>query len=401
MKKLLRNFTFYILPFTFLASCIEPPLLLPGEEIISELPMVLLDMELVWDVDADWEKDWHYGWDEIDRDLWGDIEYPIPSSYELRRYYLGNEPKQPHTSVEDFTFFGTRFRRNYLFGYYDMLLWSNIDSDDGTQVVVIDEKDLEEVKATTTVTRGMTRVSTATTVTQGTTILTGTSASTVVTGLYNQPEIFYSDYLRDLYISRDTTDYDYYDHEEKCWVLQLNSVLEPLVYIYLVQVIIYNNVDGRVIGTTGDNAISAFASGTSVNTGHTWDKPVMVYFGSRIKKDQYIGPQKVDIIGGKFTTYGLCDMDSFSRTRGSSQYTGSRTDLTNYLYVDLLFSNGGSSTLQIDVTEQCQRQAHGGIITVWVDANTLVMPPGPVHNPGSLFVPTVEDYDEIVYDIVM
>ena len=47
-------------------------------------------------------------------------------------------------------------------------------------------------------------------------------------------------------------------------------------------------------------------------------------------------------------------------------------------------------------------QAHGGIITVVIDCRDLDIPDTPGEGgSGSLFVPTVEDYDEIVYDIPM
>lgn len=391
-----------LLMASLVSSCIEPPLKLPADEVLVDLPIVIVDLDVVWNLDIDWHTQWHYGWDSIDSSHWGEIAYPEPTNYEVRRYFVGPEPRAPHTNVDPFTIYTTNFRRNYEFGYYDILLWSNIDSDDGTQVVTINEDDLDEVTASTTVTRGMTRVGTATTVTSSATVMTGTSESTVVTALFNQPEIFYSAYPRDIFISRNQEDYDYYDEEKRCWVKQINCELEPLVYIYLVQVIIYNN-DGRITGSTGDNAISSFASGTSVNTGHTWDKPVMVYYGSRFKQGIEVGGTKADVIGGKLTTYGLCDMDSYTQTKASSHYTGSRTDLKNFLYVDLTFSNGTSATLQADVTEQCQSQAHGGIITVVIDANDIEIPnPDPGQSgSGSLFVPTVEDYDEVVFDLML
>ncbi len=367
------------------------------------MPLVLVDLDVVWNLDIDWNTQWYYDWDNRDMELWGDIQYPQPTSYEVRRYFLGDQKRVPHTNVDGFTIYGTHFRRTYEFGYYDMLLWSNIDSEDGTQVVTINEDDLDEVTASTTVTRGMSRVASSIKVNSGSSILSGVAdgASSTVTGLYNQPEIFYSAYPRDIHISRNQEDYDYFDEEEQCWVKQINSELDPLVYIYLVQVIIYNN-DGKITGCTGDNAISAFASGTSVNTGHTWDSPVLVYFGTRFKKDMDVDGQNADIIGGKFTTYGLCDMPSYSETRASSRYAGTRTDLKNFLYVDLIFKNGAQATLQADVTDQCQNQAHGGIITVVIDAEDIDLPPDPEPGgSGSLFVPTVEDYDEVVYDIQM
>ena len=386
-----------------LQSCIEPPLKLPAQEVLVDMPIVLVDLDVVWNLDIDWKTQWYYDWDEKDQELWGDIAYPTPTNYEVRRYFLGSQPRVPHTSVDGFTIYGTHFRRTYEFGYYDMLLWSNIDSKDGTQVVTVDETDLDEVTASTTVTRGMSRVMRSTVVTTKASMLSsaGHAESDVVTGLYNQPEIFYASYPRDIYISREQKDYDYFDENEQCWVKRINCELDPRVYIYLVQVIIKNN-NGKIVGCTGDNAISAFANSTSVNTGHTSNKPVLVYFGTRFKKDKDFEGSKVDIIGGKFTTYGLCDMDSYLQTKATTAYTGTRTDLKNYLYVDLKFSNNAQATLQVDVTEQCQKQAHGGLITVILDANDIEMPPAPDQGgSGSLFVPTVEDYDEIVYEIQM
>lgn len=410
MKKMIHKATHLLLALFALCSsvvtfqsCIEPPLKLPAQELIVDMPLVLVDLDVVWNLDIDWKTQWYYDWDERDRELWGDIEYPQPTNYEIRRYFLGDTPKVPHKTVDAFTIYGTHFRRTYEFGYYDMLLWSNIDSKDGTQVVTINENNINEVVASTTVTRGMNRVTSTSSVSSGTSILSGISdpSSGIVTGLFNQPEIFYSSYPQDIYISRNKEDYDRYDEIEKCWVKQINCTLDPLVYLYLVQVIIYNN-NGKIVGCTGDNAISSFASGTSVNTGHTWNDPVMVYFGSRFKKDMDVDGVNADIIGGRFTTYGLCDMDSYSKTRSTSRYTGSRTELKNLLYVDLIFSNGAHATLQSDVTKQCLEQAHGGIITVIVDANDITIPPAPEPGgSGSLFVPTVQDYDEVIYEIQM
>ena len=375
------------------SGCIEPPLKLPAQEVVVDLPVVITDIELVWNLDIDWKSHWYYGWDDLDSTLWGPITYPEPTNYEVRRYFLGDDAGAKHTNVDAFTIFGNRFRRSYQFGYYDLLLWSNIDSDDGTQVLKVQEDDLDEVTATTSVSRGLTRLFT------DIADQTGSSSSSMVTGLFNQPEIFYSAYPRDIYISHSKEDYDYYDEVEKCYVKHVNCELSPLVYIYLVQVVFTNN-DGRVTGTSGNAALTAFASGTSVNTGHTNNSPCIVFFNTRYKKQLDYDGQKADIIGGKFTTFGLCDMEPFTRTP-SHYYEGSRTDLNNYLLVDVTYRNGVEETLQIDVTDQCQQQAHGGIITLVIDCQTIDVPDTPNEGSGSLFVPTVEDYDEVIYDIPM
>lgn len=369
---------------TSITSCIKPPLLLPGEKVVVVPPTVVTDMEIVWNLDVDWRVQWYYGWDKIDTELWGDLDYPDPTRFDVRRYFLGNTPHAPHKDVDPFTVTGKSFTRTFEFGYYDMLIWSLIDSKTQTQVVTINEDDIENVTASTTVTRSISL----------------TRADDRPTALYNQPEIFYSAYERDMYISRNYEDYDYYDEVKRAWVKHLNCTLNPLVYIYMVQIIVLNNEDGRVRGVSGDCAISAMASGTSVNTGHTFNSPCMVYFNARMKKDITVNGQRADIIGGKLTTYGLCDMDGYSAdTR--AQYQGSRGELPNHLYFDLLLSRG-SKTISVDVTEQCQSQCHGGVITVYIDAKAIEDTPSDVPSgSGSIFHPTVEDYDELVYDIPM
>ena len=36
-------------------SCIQPILHLPAEEVIVDLPIVIADMEIVWNLDVDWQ----------------------------------------------------------------------------------------------------------------------------------------------------------------------------------------------------------------------------------------------------------------------------------------------------------------------------------------------------------
>lgn len=402
MRKIRTFVTKYLLiffTFTFslfhLSSCIEPPLKLPAQEVIVDFPMVITDIDVVWNLDVDWRYNWYYGWDKQDSLLWGSYDYPDPTNFEVRRYYLGEQPGAKHTNVDAFTIFGNRFRRSYQFGYYDMLIYSNIDSEDGSQVVKVDESNLDITTATTSISRGLTRLYTNLT---DLAEQAGSTSSNAVTGLYNQPEIFYSAYPQDIYISRFMEDYDYYDEAEHCWVKHINCDLDPLVYIYLVQVIFLNN-DGRVTGTSGNAAMTAFASKTNVNTAHTYDDPVIVYFNTRYKEHCLYELQDCQIIGGKFTTFGLCDLEPVSRDP-DHYYNGVFKDVPNYLLVDVRFRNGAEQTFQFDVTKQVQEQSHGGIITVIIDCGSLDIPDNPgTGGTGSLFVPTVEDYDEVIYEI--
>ena len=371
------------------SSCIDPPLNLPGQELLAEMPAVETELNVVWNVQIDWATDWYYGWDEKDDSIWGDIGYQMPKSYQVRRYYKGNNAHARHTNVDAFSTRNSVFRRYFSFGFYDINIWSDIDSKDGTQVLVINEQ-LDSVTATTTGTRGMSRSAVRLNNSQEV-----KDDEIGIIGLTNQPEIFYAAYPEDIFISNNLSDYEY-DPVEHIYVKKIETQLQPLVYIYLVQILLINN-DGRVKGINGNAALSSMASGTNLNTGHTNNQPTIVYFNTRLKRNMVAEGQFCDIIGGKLTTFGLCDMEPY--TRAGSIYRGTRSSLNNYLFFDLLFSNNGVKTYSVDVTDQCQTQAHGGVITVRIDCSKLEMPTEPENGSGSLFLPTVEDYDDVYWEI--
>lgn len=373
-----------------LTSCIDPPLHLAGQQLLAEIPQVQTDLSVVWDIETDWTVEWYYGWEMEDIVRWGAIGYSTPKSYQVRRYFKGESQASYHPEVDPpFSINGNSFRRYFSFGYYDILIWSDIDSPDGTQVLVINESP-NSVTATTTGVRGLSR---------SVSKLIGnaeeTDNETSVIGMKNQPELFYAAYPENVYISRSLDDY-VYDPTENIYIKKIETQLRPLVYIYLVQIVLLNN-DGRIKGINGNSAISSMASGTDLYTGHTNNIPSVIYFDTHLKRNQTVDGQLCDIIGGKLTTFGLCDMEPY--TRSGSRYTGSRNELNNYLFFDLLFSNGGVKTYSYDVTEQCQSQAHGGVITVYIDCNQLIPPDNSAEGEGSLFVPSVEDYEEVYWEI--
>jgi hypothetical protein len=290
--------------------------------------------------------------------------------------------------VDGFSTKQTKFRRYFQFGYYDILIFNDIDSEDGTQVLVMEES-LDSVIATTTGVRGISR-----------SILDKAYASqddsNTAIGLLNQPEIVYEAYPQNIFISHNLSDYEY-DPIEDIYIKHIEAKLRPLVYIYLVQFILYNNEDGKIVGVNGNAALSSMASSTNLFTGHTSYKPAFVYFNTRMKKNIMVKGRKSDVIGGKLNTFGLCDNEPF--TRSGATYVGSRSNLRNILYYDLIWNNGQTKTYEFDVTDQCLSQAHGGILTVWIDCSTLTPPDPAETGTGSLFIPTVEDYDEVLWEV--
>ena len=289
-------------------SCIEPPLHLPGQDLAVDVQVAQTELNLVWDNEVQIEHEWYYGWDLKDDSIWGGLAYPHPSSYEVYRYYKGDDPLAKHSGVDVFTIDNNRFRRYFQFGYYDMLFYSNIDSQDGTQVLVIKES-ADSVIATTTGTRGLSR-----------SILNASRADEgdAPLGVLNQPEIFYACYSENVYISPDLKDYEY-DPVENVYIKHLQAELRPLVYIYLVQFILLNNDDGRIKGINGNAAISSMAASTNLYTGHTSNQPTLVYFNTRMKENREVDGKMCDVFGGKLTTFGLCDNEPYTRSGALTQ----------------------------------------------------------------------------------
>lgn len=375
----------YIVLVVYMDSCtIQPPLHLAESEPITDFAVgeVVTDLNVIWDIEGDWNEYWWYGWDDKDIELSGVIGYDEPSNFEGRFYILGEVPPQSGwLNVERETFYETHFRRQFKYGYHNMIIWSNIDYTPQGQALIIDESDMSNITATTSNSR------------------VSYQLPSRAEGVRNNPEIFYSGSLDKFYISRDTADYDYFDPVLDAWVKKLATDLYPMVYIYLVQVAIYNNC-GRVVDITDLSTITSLADSVMLHSGRTSVSATNVVFPMRMKRSLPARDGRMaDIIGGKLTTFGLCDMEPWARSRVQKVYAGSRTDLRNHLAMKLSLSNSTDSVYTFDITDQLRRQAHGGIVTIEIDADTLPIPLSGA--PSSSFDPVIAPSDTIIYDIPM
>lgn len=395
MKKMYSRILLLAIMVLTMASCrIEPPLNLPSEDVVIENPIIVNELEVIWDIDVSWKIDWVYEWDEEDSANWGPIAYPEPTRYNVYRFFLGELPGVSHAYAKTdgpFEIRTNRFERKYNFGWYDILIYSLIDSPDFTQNLIVDDSDLDDVIAYTH---------------SRSVRMYRPKAGLSSIPLYNQPEIFYSAFNTDIHITHDPNDYDYFDEERKVWVKKLESILNPLVYIYLVQVILHHN-NGRVVKVPEVCAIDGLADKTSVTFGNTSENDVSVNFPMRLKQaldaKKYLKPDEktCDVIGGKLTTFGLCGMPPWVRSR-SAAYVGSRADVKNNFALNMQFANGTDSTYYYNVTDQFQSRAHGGVITVEIDVDTLKIPVNPrPPGGGSGFDPYVAPYDTVVHEFNM
>ena len=390
-----------------LASCsIEPPLHLPVQNVTIDRQAVEIQVELVWE-NPDWEQEFLYGWEAPDVATYGPAHYEDPADFELRSYFLGENADEPHTRVSSSVMHGNVYRSLFSYGYHDILVWSNIHTPDNTQTVLIDEQ-LAEVNAS--VTHNNSTPALATALQQW--------LPPYQAALYNMPDVFFSAQLRNLHITANPEDYDYYDEANKCWVKKVGMPGAPLVYIYLLQVVIRNN-DGRITGVNSGGALSGITDQTRVNDGQSSLSNTSLLFDLNMKQGKvvtegYLKPhhstflsschlgERVDVLGGRITTYGLCGQKGYLQ-EPSSLYAGTCPENKNLVAVDFAFRNGRDSIITFDLTPQLQHTCHGGVLTIELDASKVPVPINPTPPAtGSGFDPYVENYtDSIVHEFDM
>lgn len=374
----------------WLTGCsVEPPLhLYRGIDIVfPEPPEVHMNIDVMWQYsfDIDWQVEWQYGWDVTDSLIFGGtIGYRKPTEFDLRRYYLGEEPSVPHTRVEQFHLEDSTFFANYEFGYYDMLLWNSIHTQDGVQSILINEDNMDNVTAETNQNINRTPMRNAN--------YTKMSAPS-----YYEPEDLFALYMQDIRISSDPADYEFYDEERHVYYKKLAGTLQPVTYIYLPQLILYHN-NGRISAVDGNAVLTGMARRTSVNTGITDSESVNVYFNDRLKQGITISSgqhegEVVDIIGGRLHSFGLCNTNPYTLTRA---YEGDTEE--HLIGMKVQFYNGFDSTLVFDVTDQVRKRYRGGVITMELDVDSVHIP---AQRGGSGFDAQVADYDEETHEFEM
>ena len=375
----------------------EPPLYLhqDGADINMDLPAIDLDMQVYWDylfrydVEYDWRAEWLYGWDDTDRTLFGEIGYTEPTAFDIRRYYTGSVPYATHTAPYRHHINGNYISAHYDFGYWDILAWSDIQTSDGVQSVRIDENTSYDYVIAHT----------------GQTMIPTRYDAPRYTRAFYQPEELFAGYESGIEINRNLDDF-VYDEQRNVWVRHLKMLLQPVTYIYLLQVILHhNNRSGRIVtAIDGIANLSGMARSVTLNTGVTGDDAITVNFNARMKTDitSRTG-ETVDVIGGKVLTFGIPKLNPGSLS--TRAYTESlekvrAADLGNRHYFDVTmqFNNGKDSTFVFDVTDKVRRLFRGGVITVELDMDTV---PIPNRKGGSGFDAVVKDFEEKQWEFDM
>lgn len=377
---------FVAMLFTFTTSCEREPILYLHHEEKGEfeIPIVDLRLEVYWDYELvyglvyDWRSEWHYGWDTEDMKIFqsDSLGYETPNVFQVRRYHTGMTPHGPHSRPYEDVISGYSYRATYDWGFWDLLLWNDIKTVDGVQSLIFDESTTYEyVTAYTNQTMHQSHY-----------------RPSKYTRSFYQPEPLFSAYAVAEEIRQDMKGF-VFDSINNVYVKTLEMQLEPVTYIYLTQVILHNN-RGKVTGVDGSANLSGMARSVRINDGVAGSDQVTVNYNVRMKNGCTFKDEKVDIIGGRVLTFGMCNINPNRIQKPSRGGTTTRVDdgVRHYIDCNMQFVNGADSTFVFDVTEQVQTRYKGGVITIELDMDTI--PPPVVGQKGSGFDAEVEDWQD-------
>ncbi len=373
-----------LLALLALSSCYrEPPLhLYDIDSPAVALPIVELSLDTYWDYDGnlginyDWRAEWYYGWDDEDRSIFGELEYEEPTKFFLRRYYTGEVKEGTRIDKKNAYVSGRTFRAPYDWGFWDILAWNDVKTIDGVQSLQIDEKSSydEDIIAST-----------------GTTMYSSRYHAPRYQNSFYEPEQLFSACEKGVEINKNLDGFEF-DEDNNIWIRKLNMYLEPLTYIYLPQIILHNN-NGRIDQVTSNGNISGMARFADINTGFAGEDAIAVNFKMRLKTNKdFKAGEKVDIVGGRLMTFGICGQNANRITRADEENDTEH----HYIDVQLQFNNGMDSIFVFDVTDQVRKRYKGGVITVELDMDTV---PTPKRSGGSGFNAIVKGFEEELHEI--
>ena len=339
-------------------------------------PIISIELDAYWNyeqnfgINYDWRSEWYYGWDSIDTKIFGNIGYTEPTEFFLRRYFTGDTPYAPHNQVLAHTVKGNTFQGEFDWGFWDLLAWNDVATLDGVQSLNYDEQtSLDYVTAYTNQTMAPSRYQ-----------------APRYTRSFFEPEGLFSGYLQGVEVNKDLKGFEY-DAERNIWVKQLDMVLLPVTYIYLTQVILHHNYS-KIVGVDGSSNLSGMSRTMNLNTQIAGPDAITVHYNVRFKPDCDMKGERVDIVGGRLLTFGMCSIDANRVGRNEIVNDNNK----HYMDVTMLFNNGIDSTFVFDVTDQVQKRYKGGVLTIELDMDTI---PIPSRSGGSAFDAVVKEFEEV------
>ena len=210
-------------------------------------------------------------------------------------------------------------------GHYDMLFYNN-----DTEFIVFEG--LESFNTASATTRGVNRSTY-----RGNSLMTRATKEVTV----NSPDMLFGAYMNDIYVTKSTQ------------ADTMKVTLKPLVFTYLIR---YEIAKGAELVSLARGAMAGMAKGVNLGNGRTSIEDATVMFDCDRLGD--FGAQAL------VKSFGIPDYPNPNYSRGTRQYC---------LNLEVRLTNGKIQQFEFDITEQMEKQPHGGVIVVSgieIDENT-------------------------------
>ena len=379
MRRIIYNKVYAILlvmtslMVTTACSDMHDPELHPSGKLRVELEVEQeVQIENMWDID--WEADWIVNWDE---ELHGKIGYTDPETFHMDYFTAGTNQ---HVGQRDVL--GNRVNLSLGYGTYDMLFYNN----DYELIRIEEAPDWSTVTAYTennpyaTMPQSMIRNPMS---------------------IRQMPDQLFAILHEGVEISDRLEDYVWIP-EENLWLMSIESILLPRVFIYLVQVEITNN-KGRVTGCRS-LTIEGLAESTELKSGLNSTQTISHQFATHTGRIDNDDGTKTEYFAGRLTTFGIpgyMPWREYTRMKGSETRGASLVSPTtprNICHIELLYANGGVLSVPIDVTDQIWNQPVGGVIKIVLNLDDYQPPEQP--SGGGIDI-GVGGWDEDIHDITV
>lgn len=354
------------------SSCIRKDLYLRVDT--TQILIKLSDIGLRFFWNASWKAEWLYEWDEK---TYGKIDYTRP---ELIKTTIYNLDTKTHDRLSSFymLFDSTGGRIRLTSGSsYDMLFYNF-----GTEYIGFNQSDdLERYNAFT---RNSNLTSYIRTRAENTFSTMPEDAKPY--DVFNEPDEFFGTLVSNIVINEDPTSYtkEYDKDGNIIYVYKIEAPIQPYSFIYLIQIIIENNIDEkgkRIVGVNGltvtglSQGVELFSRKTLSNTISITTEEIKPMKSRTITDPNNPGSTiNVDIAAARILTWGLPGINPISEWEKINANPSTKVNEIdkNYIGIGFTLRNGYSWNLTTDeINSQIHQKPTGGVLTIRYDASQI------------------------------
>lgn len=349
------------------SACERKDLFLRVDQTQIQVELFDISLDLLWGID--WQAEWQYSWNES-ISTYGQIGYSQPELIKGTIYNVDPATNKRFSSF--FKIFDKDGGRLSLTAgsRYDMMFYNF-----GTEWTSFHQS--EDFETYTASTRASSNSSWIRTRAENEFSEMPSDKSYID---YNQPDELFGTLVTGLEINEDPSSYETeYDEDGNIrYVYKIDANLRPYSFIYLFQIIVLNNNDGkgnRVIGARGLTA-TGLSQGVDLFSRKTFNstisitsediKPMQNHSNVRLADGSTV--ENADIMASRMLTWGLPGINPLENTKARTRAVEYDQ---NYLGIGLTLRNGYTFTITQNITDQMHEKPAGGVITIYIDANDI------------------------------